>query len=117
MTQVAYAGPAGPTLPRQHSTSRPPPGTRCSLVAQGTGVPDLQVQRDRVGTFVAPEADLVGDNGKVIDPYFVGPTWQTEECSKVEGTVQQRATVNLGCDSLAAALDDRHDGRLSAGRK
>ena len=44
-------------------------------------------------TFVAPRADLVGDNGQLIVKHFAGPTWQATDGSSVKGTVLQRATV------------------------
>jgi len=70
-----------------------PAGNKEYLVGHAVGV---QVYRcdGSVWTFVAPRADLYGDNGKRIAIHFAGPTWQAKDGSRVSGTVVARATVD-----------------------
>jgi hypothetical protein len=94
MTQVAHAGPAGPALPPNAQNIAVPAGNKVFLVGHvSTGV-QIYKCNGTAWTFVAPRADLVGDNGKVIITHFAGPTWQAKDGSKAVGTVQQRATVD-----------------------
>jgi Protein of unknown function (DUF3455) len=41
--------------------------------------------------FKAPEADLMGDEGKRVGRHYAGPTWEANDGSKVVGEVLQRA--------------------------
>ena len=42
-------------------------------------------------SFKAPEADLTSEEGKKIAKHYTGPTWETNDGSKVVGAVQQKA--------------------------
>jgi hypothetical protein len=89
MTQVANAKPAQPI---DTSTITPTSG-QVFLVGHAKGVQKYQCTTDPVDNvikwkFVAPEADLVDDNGKLIVKHFAGPTWQsTADKSAVKGTL------------------------------
>ena len=44
--------------------------------------------------FVAPRANLYGDNGKLIITHFGGPTWQAKDGSRVVGQAEAMVTVD-----------------------
>ncbi len=77
MTQVANAAPAPPNVPV-------PDGVSKFLVAQAKGVQIYQCKSVTANgttsfswTFQEPRADLVGDNGQLIE-HSKGPTWTFE---------------------------------------
>ncbi|HTQ03639.1 MAG TPA: DUF3455 domain-containing protein [Polyangiaceae bacterium] len=45
-------------------------------------------------TFVAPQANLMKDNGKFVATHFIGPTWQGNDGSSVVGAKAASATVD-----------------------
>ena len=47
-------------------------------------------------TFVAPRAELYGDNGKLLTTHFGGPSWQARDGSKAVGSLDGRVTVDPG---------------------
>jgi hypothetical protein len=93
MTQVAHADPA-PPLPPGAENIAVPAGNEVFLVGHvSTGVQIYKCD-GKAWTFVAPEADLVADNGKLIIKHSAGPLWTATDGSSVKGTVLQRATVD-----------------------
>jgi Protein of unknown function (DUF3455) len=79
MTPAAQAGPPPPAVP---STVEVPAGNKVFLVGHAVGV---QIYRCTGSgwSFVAPRADLYGDNGKLLATHFGGPTWQARDGSRV----------------------------------
>jgi hypothetical protein len=65
------------------------------LKAHGDGVQiyDCKSSADAAGHFKwilkAPEADLIDDKGKKIGKHYGGPTWESNDDSKVVGELQQ----------------------------
>ena len=65
------------------------------LKAQGKGV---QIYECKVSTdakhfewvFKAPEAELFDNSGKIIGKHYAGPTWESNDGSKVTGKVKGR---------------------------
>lgn len=94
MTQVASAEPAGPALPPE-SPIAVPAGNKVFLVGRATGV-QIYECNGTAWAFVAPRADLVGDNGKLVTTHFAGPTWQAKDGSKVVGALVARVDVGPG---------------------
>jgi Protein of unknown function (DUF3455) len=45
-------------------------------------------------TFLAPQANLFNDEGRLIGTHFIGPTWQGNDGSSVVGAKLQGATVD-----------------------
>jgi hypothetical protein len=45
-------------------------------------------------TFVAPQANLMRDDGKLVATHFIGPTWQGNDGSSVVGSKVAGATVD-----------------------
>ena len=45
-------------------------------------------------TFVAPQANLMRDNGRLFATHFIGPTWQGNDGSSVVGSKVAGATVD-----------------------
>jgi hypothetical protein len=87
MTPVANAAAVPPNLV-------PPAGNDLFLTAHvSTGVQIYKCD-GKAWTFVAPEADLVGDTGQLIIKHGAGPVWTATDGSSVKGAVEQRATVN-----------------------
>ena len=98
LAQVAHAGPPAPTVP---STLQPPAGNKVFLVGHAVGVQIYSCNVTASGFawgFVAPRADLYGDNGKLVATHFGGPTWQARDGSFV---VAQRAADPVTVDSTA----------------
>jgi hypothetical protein len=79
MTPAAQAGPPPLAVP---STVEAPAGNKVFLVGHAVGV---QIYRCTGSgwSFVAPRADLYGDNGKLVATHFGGPTWQARDGSRV----------------------------------
>ena len=45
-------------------------------------------------TFIAPQANLLKDNGQLVGTHFIGPTWQGNDGSSVVGVKAAGATVD-----------------------
>ena len=45
-------------------------------------------------TFMAPQANLLADNGRLLGTHFIGPTWQDNDGSSVQGSKLAGATVD-----------------------
>ena len=75
------------------------PGANESLAAivpaKGVQIYECRAQKDRPGeyqwTFVAPEADLFDARGARIGKHYAGPLWESNDGSKIAGTVKERA--------------------------
>jgi hypothetical protein len=93
MTQVANAEPPGPNLPLVAAELAVPAGNKVFLVGHGTGVQIYKCD-GTAWKFVAPRADLVGDNGMLVATHFAGPTWQARDGSDVVGSVAKKAMVD-----------------------
>src|SRR4051794_17914064 len=72
MTQVAHAESAPPTVP---ANLVPKAGNQVFLVGHVSKGVQIYKCDGKAWTFVAPEADLVGDNGQLIIKHSAGPTW------------------------------------------
>jgi hypothetical protein len=88
---------AGALATTAHATSKPQPpipadlqveaGNNLVLVGHALGVQIYQCNGAGAWTFVAPEALLVDDRGRLIIHHFGGPTWQHRDGSKVVGAL------------------------------
>ena len=75
LTQVAQAGPPPPVVPSKIQVGA---GNKVFLVGHAVGV-QIYSCKGAVWGFVAPRANLYGDNGKLIITHFGGPTWQAKD--------------------------------------
>lgn len=67
-------------------------------------------------TFVAPQANLLNDDGKLIGTHFIGPTWQGNDGSAVVGARLAGATVDptaIPWLLLGATSHNGVDGRFA----
>jgi len=67
-------------------------------------------------TFVAPQANLLNDEGKMVGTHFIGPTWQGNDGSSVVGKRAAGATVDptsLPWLLLTATSHGAEPGRFS----
>jgi len=64
-----------------------PVGNQLVLVGHALGAQIYQCNGAGAWTFVAPEALLVDDRGRLIIHHFAGPTWQHRDGSKVVGAL------------------------------
>ena len=98
----AQAGPRPPAVP---TTIEVPDGNKVFLVGHAVGVQIYRCESTPTGFawgFVAPRADLYGDNGKLVATHFGGPTWQARDGSRV---VAQRADgVTVDATAIAWLL-------------
>jgi len=90
VTPMAQAGPPPPTVP---TTIQVPAGNKVFLVGHAVGV-QIYSCNGAVWGFVAPRANLYGDNGKLIITHFGGPTWQAKDGSRVVGQAEAVVTVD-----------------------
>jgi hypothetical protein len=76
---------------------KPPAGESLIAVAAARGVQiyECREKKDQAGAYewalVAPEADLFDARGTRIGRHYAGPTWESTDGSKVQGTVKERA--------------------------
>jgi FtsP/CotA-like multicopper oxidase with cupredoxin domain len=94
LAQVAQAGPDEPPVPSQIQV---PDGNKVFLVGHAVGVQIYTCNATASGyrwDFVAPRADLYGDNGKLIATHFGGPTWRARDGSNVVARREDGVTVD-----------------------
>lgn len=87
--------PMGPLAHKVPATLAPPSGEVLTLMVAAAGT-QIYECRGTAGaapawTFVAPEADLYDDKGRVVGKHYAGPSWEWPDGSKVKGEVTQRA--------------------------
>lgn len=91
---VAHATPAAPAVP---SAIAVPAGNKLFLVGHAVGVQIYSCNATTSGfawSFVAPRADLYGDNGKLLTTHYGGPTWEARDGSRVVGQREAGVTVD-----------------------
>jgi len=63
--------------------------------ARGVQIYECRAKKDQVGgyewAFVAPEADLFDARGNRIGRHYAGPHWESNDGSKILGTLKERA--------------------------
>jgi hypothetical protein len=94
LAQLAHAEPQAPTVPGEVAV---PEGHKLFLVGHAVGVQIYSCSATPSGyrwAFVAPRADLYGDNGKLISTHFAGPTWQAKDGSTVVAQRVDGVTVD-----------------------
>jgi len=94
---------------------QPPAGNRPYLVGHGVGV-QIYSCDGATWKFVAPRADLLADNGRLIISHFGGPSWRFKDGSTVVGTVVDKVTVDESAIPWlllsASPAPGSHPGRL-----
>jgi hypothetical protein len=91
--QGAHAGPAEPEVPDSIAV---PDGNKLFGVGHAVGVQIYSCNATSGGftwAFVAPQANLYDDRGKLIMTHFAGPTWQAKDGSFAVG--RREAGVNV----------------------
>jgi hypothetical protein len=84
------------TTPVVPENLRAPAGQVLSLEAQATGVQIYECTANKTDParfewlFKAPEADLFDSAGRKIGKHYAGPTWESNDESKVQGEVKAR---------------------------
>lgn len=79
------------TIPETPAAVKVPAGHELSMVAVGTGELSYECRVKANATvtyewqFTGPKAVLTEKNGKVIGKYYGGPTWESNDGSKVTG--------------------------------
>lgn len=95
VAQDAHARPEGPSVP---STISVPAGHKVFLIGHAVGVQIYSCNATAGGgfawSFVAPRANLYGNNGKLVTTHFGGPTWQARDGSAVVAQRVDGVTVN-----------------------
>lgn len=101
---AGHATSAAGALPSVPESLRTPPTEMLSLETAAIGVQiyECSPRKDEPTrfewTFKAPEADLFDAAGRRIGRHYAGPTWESEDGSKVVGVVKAR---DNGPDSTA----------------
>lgn len=94
MAQAAHAEPQAPDVPSRIQVEA---GNKVFLVGHAVGV-QIYTCKATSGaygwSFVAPLADLYGDNGQLIATHFGGPTWRAVDGSSVVGQRVDGVTVD-----------------------
>jgi len=84
------------TIPAVPESLRTPPGEGLSLETQATGAQIYECNASGAEParfewiFKAPEADLFDRAGNKIGKHYAGPTWESNDGSKVVGEVKAR---------------------------
>jgi hypothetical protein len=89
---VVLADPVGATAEDQRIAA--PPGARLLLEASAQGVQIYTCEKTGDAyrwVFVAPDAALFDAVGRQIGTHYAGPTWQSEDGSKIVGEVLAQA--------------------------
>jgi FtsP/CotA-like multicopper oxidase with cupredoxin domain len=97
LAPAVQAAPAPPDVP---SAIAVPDGHKVFLVAHAVGVQIYRCTATASGfawSFVAPGADLYGENGKHAGSHFAGPTWRARDGS----TVVARRVAGVTVDPAA----------------
>jgi hypothetical protein len=76
---------------------KPPANESLAMIvpAKGVQIYECRAKKDQPGAyewaFIAPEADLFDTNGRKIGRHYAGPHWESNDGSKIAGTVKERA--------------------------
>jgi hypothetical protein len=115
---LAHAAPAEPVVPTDIAV---PAGNKLFLVGHAVGVQIhtcVPIASGYRWNFVAPRANLYGDNGQLLTTHSGGPTWTATDGSTAVGSVVGRATVDptaiqwlkLAVSTAAGPDGDRLEG-------
>jgi len=89
------------------------------LAAKGVQIYECRAKKDQSGfewAFVAPEAELFDRSGTKVGKHYAGPHWESNDGSKVVGTVKERADAPAAGAIpwlLLAAKSDGPEGAFS----
>jgi hypothetical protein len=119
---VSIAAPLVITAHAQTSaaTSLTPDGEtlRLTYAAVGVQIYECKITEGKAAwAFIAPEADLFDASGKRVGKHYAGPSWESDDGSKIVGTVRARADApRAGAipHLLLAASADAKAGALAA---
>jgi len=114
--QLAHAEPDAPTVPSKIAVD---PGYKVFLIGHAVGV-QIYSCNGASWTFVAPRANLYGDNGQLITTHFAGPRWQARDGSVALGSRVDGVTVDptaIPWLLLSAKSEAGLDGDRLAGTK
>jgi hypothetical protein len=84
------------TIPVVPDGLKAPPTQRLALETRASGVQiyECRASKDNPArfewVFIAPEAELFDSAGKKIGKHYAGPTWESNDGSKVVGEVKAR---------------------------
>jgi hypothetical protein len=94
----------------------PAPDQTLMAMAAGVGVQIYVCNGVGGWTFVAPQANLLNEDGELVGTHFIGPTWQGNDGSSVVGAKQAGATVDATAIPwllLTAVAHNGVNGRFS----
>jgi Protein of unknown function (DUF3455) len=92
----------------------PPSSERLALTLGARGVQIYQC-RERAWAFVAPEAELLDAQGRVVGTHGAGPFWQMADGSRISGQVKARADAPGATDIPWLLLAAQADAGTSPG--
>ncbi len=78
-------------------TSLTPEGETAQMTYAAVGVQIYEckiVDAKATWAFVAPEADLFDASGKRVGKHYAGPSWESDDGSKIVGTLKARADAS-----------------------
>jgi hypothetical protein len=93
-----------------------PAGERLAQVvpAQGHQIYECREAKDKPGTFdwafVAPDAVLFDTSGKKIGKHYAGPHWESDDGSRIVGSVKSRADAATAKDIPLLLLTTKSAG-------
>jgi Protein of unknown function (DUF3455) len=118
LAQIAHAGPDAPSVPTKIAVGE---GHKPFLIGHAVG---FQIYKcNPVGSsyswvFVAPRAELYGDNGQLLTTHYAGPKWTAKDGSTVVGARVDGVTVDSSAIPwllLSASYDAGSGGERLAG--
>ena len=95
---------------------RPAPNESLALIvpAKGVQIYECRAKKDQAGqyewAFVAPEADLFDARGAKIGKHYAGPHWESNDGSRILGTVKERADAPRADAIPWLLLSSKSDG-------
>jgi Protein of unknown function (DUF3455) len=92
----------------------PPADARLALTLGARGV-QIYECRDQAWAFVAPEADLLDAQDRVVGTHGAGPFWQLADGSRVGGRVKARAHAPGGREIPWLLLTAHAEGSAAGG--
>ena len=120
LAQLAHAEPEAPPVPSRITV---PAGHKLFLIGHAEGFQIYSCNATAGGYswgFVAPRANLYGDNGQLITTHFAGPTWEAKDGSRAVGQRVDGVTVDSTAIPwllLSATSTSGPDGDRLAGTK
>ena len=100
-------------MPAVPAALAPPGSERAAFTLEAVGTQNYECRSDAgkfAWVFVAPEAELLSEQGDKVGTHGAGPHWAALDGSKTVGTVKARANAQRAADIPLLLLTTKSDG-------